>query len=315
MEAVNHIGAVDIGGTKIAVGVVDQKGQVLAKREMPTLAERGPGDAVKRIKTSLLESLKNSGGNLAGIGIGSTGPVYPMKGEIGKLDFLLGWEGFNIVHELSSAFNLPVALENDADAAALGEYHWGAGESAARFLYVTVSTGIGTGFVLDGKIYRGVNDAHPEMGHHIIDPSGPLCSCGGRGCWESLASGPAMVHWMDEPGFTSAREICQAAEQGHDRALQAIERTGRYLGFGLANLVTLFVPDVIALGGGVMQSRHLFWDQIHATIRAVCGYVPYEDVRIVPAKLGYQAGLVGAACVWLHRYSTLLGELIWTCSK
>lgn len=307
MEALNYIGAVDIGGTKIAVGVVDQKGQLLAKCEMPTQAEQGPDDAVKRIKISLLESLKISGGSLDGIGIGSTGPVYPLKGEIGKLDFLLGWEGFNIVHELSNAFELPVALENDADAAALGEFHWGAGKGAARFLYVTVSTGIGTGFVIDGKIYRGVNDSHPEMGHHIIDPSGPLCSCGGSGCWESLASGPAMVQWMDEPRFKSAHDICQAAEKRETRALQAVERTGRYLGIGLANLVTLFVPDVIALGGGVMQSRHLFWDQICTTIRTVCGYVPYEDVRIVPAQLGYQAGLIGAACVWLHRYQNLQG--------
>ena len=307
MEVIRHIGAVDIGGTKIVVGVVNRKGQLLAKVDMPTQAELGPLDAVRRIRAALLELLQGTGGTLAGIGIGSTGPVYPMKGEVGKLDFLVGWDGFNIVQELSKAFVLPIALENDADAAALAEYNWGAGKGASRFLYVTVSTGIGTGFVIDGKIYRGVNGSHPEMGHHIIDPSGPLCSCGGKGCWESLASGPAMVQWMNEPQFSSARDICQAAEQKHARALQAVERTGHYLGIGLANLVTLLVPDVIALGGGVMQSRHLFWDQIHATIRAVCGYVPYEEVRIVPALLGYRAGLIGAACVWLHRYSDLPG--------
>ena len=305
MEAVNHIGAVDIGGTKIAIGVVDREGQLLARRETPTQAELGPRNAVMRIDMALRDALNDTGGSLVGIGIGSTGPVYPMTGEIGKLDFLPGWDGFNIVRELSNAFGLPVAMENDADAAALGEVVWGAGKGASRFLYVTISTGIGTGLVIDGKVYRGVNGSHPEMGHHIIDPSGPLCSCGGCGCWESLASGPAMVQWINDPRFTSAQEICTAAEQGHERARQAVVRTGRYLGIGLANLVTLFVPDVIALGGGVMQSRHLFWEQIHSSIRTICGYVPHEDVRIVPAVLGYQAGLIGAACVWLHRFSKL----------
>jgi len=303
MGALDLIGAVDIGGTKIAVGLVNQSGQLLARQDMPTQADLGPQDAVLRIAKALREILKECRGSLVGIGIGSTGPVYPMTGEIGRLDFLAGWEGFNIVQELSNAFRLPAAMENDADAAALGEAVWGAGKGAVRFIYVTVSTGIGTGFVIDGRLYRGVDGSHPEMGHHIIDPAGPKCSCGGSGCWESLASGPAMVKGMNDPGFTSAEEICSAAEKGDARAREAVVREGKYLGIGLANLVTLFVPDVIALGGGVMKSRHLFWDQIEASIRKICGYVPYEKVRILPAELGYQAGLVGAACVWLHRYS------------
>ena len=303
MEAEDLIGAVDIGGTKIAIGLVDREGHLCARREMPTQAELGPQSGVLRIDNALRNALEECRGNLIGIGIGSTGPVYPMTGEIGKLDFLPGWDGFNIVRELSDLFDLSVAMENDADAAALGEVTWGAGKGASRFLYVTVSTGIGTGFVIDGDLYRGVNGSHPEMGHHIIDPSGPLCSCGGKGCWESLASGPAMVQWMDDIRFNSAQEICSAAEQGDKHAQQAVARTGYYLGTGLANLITLLVPDVIALGGGVMQSQHLFWEQIHTSIATICGYVPFREVQIVPALLGYQAGLVGAACVWLHRYS------------
>jgi glucokinase len=303
MEALNLIGAVDIGGTKIAVGLVDLVGRIISHQDMPTSAELGPQHAVMRISNALKRLLETHPGRLLGIGIGSTGPVYPMTGQIGKLDFLLGWEGFNIVQALSSAFDLPVALENDADAAALGEVLWGAGKGASRFLYVTVSTGIGTGFVIDGKLYRGVDGSHPEMGHHIIDPSGPLCSCGGNGCWESLARGPAMVEWMKDTAFTSAEAICAAAEKGHARAREAVHREGQYLGIGLANLVTMFVPDVIALGGGVMKSRHLFMEQIEASIQRICGYVPYEKVKILPAQLGYQAGLAGAACVWLHRYS------------
>ena len=303
MEAINLIGAVDIGGTKIAVGLVDSTGQIISHQDMPTSAELGPQNASIRIANILKGFLKGKNKNLVGIGIGSTGPVYPMTGEIGKLDFLLGWEGFNIVQALSSAFDIPVALENDADAAALGEVQWGAGKGASRFLYVTVSTGIGAGFVIDGKLYRGVDGSHPEMGHHIIDPSGPLCSCGGNGCWESLASGPAMVQWMDDPAFITAEAICAAAEKGHIRAREVVRREGQLLGIGMANLVNLFVPDVIALGGGVMKSRHLFTEQIEASIHRICGYVPHEKVKILPAQLGYRAGLIGAACVWLHRYS------------
>jgi glucokinase len=303
MDALDLIGAVDIGGTKIAVGLVDHNGSLLSRQDMPTQADLGPQYAVMLIAKALRSLLEDCRGSLVGIGIGSTGPVYPMTGEIGELDFLLGWEGFNIVQALSGTFQLPVAMENDADAAALGEAVWGAGRGATRFLYVTVSTGIGTGFVIDGSLYRGVDGSHPEMGHHIIDLAGPLCSCGGCGCWESLASGPAMVQWMNDPAFTRAEEICTAAEKGHARAREAVAREGQYLGIGLANLVTLFVPDVIALGGGVMKSRHLFWDAIETSIRRICGYVPYEKVRILPAELGYQAGLVGAACVWLHRFS------------
>jgi glucokinase len=188
-------------------------------------------------------------------------------------------------------------LENDADAAALGEWAWGAGMEAHRFLYVTVSTGIGAGLVVDGRIYRGVEGAHPEIGHHVIDPSGPLCFCGAHGCWEIMASGPALAV---RAGLPSALEVCRAAEAGDPAAIRAVEQEARYLGLGFANLVTLFTPDIIAVGGGVMHSRHLFWEKIGQTIRENCGLVPYEKTRLVPARLGAQVGLAGAAQVWIQ---------------
>jgi glucokinase len=150
--------------------------------------------------------------------------------------------------------------------------------------------------VFDGHLYRGVEGAHPEIGHHVIDPSGPQCFCGAHGCWESLASGLALAARAGKP---SALEVCQAAEQGDAAARRAVEQEALYLGLGIANLVTLFIPDVIALGGGVMQSRHLFWDKILHTIRENCGLVPFEKTRLVPARLGADAGLAGAAQVWI----------------
>jgi glucokinase len=295
------VGAVDIGGTKIAVGLVSLAGAVLASRVIPTAAEKGPLVAIENIARMLEEVAAETGIHPHGIGIGSTGPVDPYSGEVGVVEFLPGWEGFNLIGGLARRTGLPVELENDADAAALGEAAWGAGRGSQRFIYLTISTGIGGGIVIDGQLYRGVTGTHPEVGHQIIQTDGPLCGCGARGCWESLASGPAMARLYGEPGL-DARAICAAAENGNRRALEAIAQEGFYLGVGIANLITVLAPQVIALGGGVMRSRHLFWSQLLETVRKSCMYVPLEQVRIVPAELGSDAGLVGAAQVWLQSH-------------
>ncbi len=303
------IGAIDIGGTKIAVGMVSEAGRVLARAECLTAAERGPADSLARIVAMLHETAAQAGEIMRGIGVGCTGPVDPRAGTIGDVGLPPGWQGFGLVGELARTFAVPIAMENDADAVALGEAAWGAGRGARSLLYVTISTGIGGGLVLDGQLYRGVDGAHPEIGHHVVDPSGPACYCGARGCWESLASGPAMARWWRDnapqetlSGEADARSICAAAEQGEPHARAAVAHEGYYLGLGLANLVTLFTPEVIALGGGLMGHRHLFWDAIQSTIRTICTQVPAEKVRLVPAALGAETALAGAACVWLHRY-------------
>jgi glucokinase len=304
------IGAVDVGGSKIAAGVVDEGGHVLARRECPTDAARGYKDALGRICAMLREVVHEGRRPIDGIGIGSTGPVDPVTGVIGRLDFLPGWEGSPLVDDLAKEFRLAAAMENDADAAALGEAGWGAGRNKARLSYVTVGTGIGVGIIIDGRLYRGADGAHPEIGHHVIDANGPPCSCGARGCWESLATGPAMETWFtqsaprDYPhgnGLT-AKRICELARQGDPQALRAVEREAWYMGIGVANLVTLFVPDAIVLGGSVMRSADLFLDGIRDTVRQHCGYVPFEKTAIELASLGPEANLIGAARVWHHRY-------------
>jgi glucokinase len=284
------IGAVDIGGTKIAVGMLTPAGEILARTEGPAYPERGFRAGLERISSMLRVTASQAGGQLDGIGVGCTGPVDPLTGRLGRIEFLPDWEGNNLVTELQNAFGVSAFLENDADAAALGELAWGAGQAAKRFIYVTISTGIGAGAVFDGLLYRGVEAAHPEIGHHVIDPSGPLCFCGAHGCWESLASGPALAARGRLP---SALAVCQAAEQGEPAARLAV------LGLGFANLITLFIPDVIAVGGGVMHSRRLFWDKILQTIRENCGLVPFEKTRLLPASLGADVGLAGAAQVWI----------------
>jgi glucokinase len=175
---------------------------------------------------------------------------------------------------------------------------------------VTVGTGIGGGIVFDGRLYRGVGGSHPELGHQVIDPAGPLCSCGFQGCWESLAAGPAMAAWLDANApaeyprreHLTARRICELARQGDALACQAVEREAYYLGLGLANLINLFTPDVIVLSGSVMKNAPLFLDGIHKVISRGCRFVPFEKTEIALASLGEDSNLIGAARVWHDRF-------------
>lgn len=310
------IGAVDIGGTKIAVGMVDENGRVVAKRESPTDGDRGYTHGLARMASMLREAAKEARVEISGIGIGSTGWVYPSTGEFGDVDFLPTWKGCNPVNDLARKFGVHVALENDGDAAALGEAAWGAGKGKARLIYITVGTGIGGGMILDGRLYRGVDQSHPEVGHHVIDASGPPCSCGFRGCWEVLATGPAMVEWLKSkapagaayPEALTAKDIFQLAKGDDSLARQTVDREVYYLGLGLANLINLFVPDVIVMGGSVMKGAAPLLDDIRKVISQGCRFVPYEKTEIALASLGEDANLIGAARVWHHRFGKSAGQ-------
>jgi len=293
------IGAIDIGGTKIAVGIVDAGGRIVSRAECPTAPRRGFPDGLARMIAMLRETAAGAGADLHG-------------GVLGSVDLLPGWQGGAIVAGLSEAFHVPVAMENDADAAGLAEAMRGAGRGKRRFLYVTVGTGIGVAIILDGTLYRGVDGAHPEIGHQVIDASGPPCYCGARGCWEILASGPAILAWAqthiaaDHPGNgeLTMKRICELAEAGNPAARAAMDRQGYYLGLGLANLVTTFCPDTIALGGGVMESSRLFLDRARQVIRQCCTLVPCDKAEVALASLGADTALAGAAEVWRHRFGS-----------
>jgi len=310
------IGAVDIGGTKIAVGMVDDQGRVQARLECATDGGAGYARAFANIRGMLETAALRAGSHISGIGIGATGPVDPLTGEFGEVTFFPHWKGANLVKDLSGKFRVDAAIENDADAAALGEAGWGAGRNKKRLIYVTVGTGIGAGFIVDGHLYRGIDHAHPEIGHHIVDPSGPLCVCGFHGCWESLAAGPAMTEWMRQKvpanyshgSDLSAKRICELAAAGDEVARDAVERETYYLGLGLANLVTIFAPDAIVLGGSLMKSAHLFLDGVRNIIRQSCRLVPFDKIVLTLASLGEDANLIGAARVWHHRFASGGGQ-------
>jgi glucokinase len=300
-----NAGAIDIGGTKIAVGIVDAEGRILAQSETPTAPELGYHAALDRTTTALRKLLEQH--PIAGIGVGSAGPIDPVTGVYGEVGTLPGWQGSALAADLERLFQVPVAVENDADAAALGEAAWGAGRGRKiqSLIYATISTGIGAGIILDGRLYRGAGGAHPEIGHLILDASAavPPCYCGSTGCWESLASGPAMEAWFRQRSdkALAAAQICELARQGDPLCVEAIKREVHYLGLGLANLVTIFCPQIIVLGGGMMRSADLLLAPAIEVVKRTCTQVPWMNTSIVLSKSN---SLLGAAAVWFHRASS-----------
>jgi len=300
------IAGIDIGGTKIALGFVDDNGKVLARTDIPIEVASGPASASQRIAATLRQLIAAGGVDLQGIGIACTGPIDPITGLMGDVNTLPGWMGWNPVEEMAAVFGVRVALENDADGAALGEARWGAGLGKRSLISITVGTGIGGGIILDGQVYRGAANSHPEIGHHIVEPDGPLCTCGAHGCWESLAAGPAFEQWYAEQNpneeHRSGKQICALARQGHTQARQAVDRLANYLGLGIANVVSIFTPETIALCGSVMGSADLLLEPIRAVVRDRCRLVPVESCEIILSQLGVNAGLIGAAQVWHSRF-------------
>lgn len=296
----------DIGGTLVRLGAFDLAGQLLGQKEA-SIASIGPERGLRLIEDLIHDTVESVSGSLLGIGIGCTGPLDIKRGLVNNPYTLDGWSNVPIVEYLSQALHVRVVLENDADAAALGEYWQGAGLDAKRLYAVTVGTGVGTALIVDGEIYRGVDGSHPEGGHQLIDPSGPECYCGHRGCWESLISGTAISNTarsvmsqeelavLGGSEHISGRVIADAARAGSPTAVRIMQKAARDFSLGIINVITLFVPDVLVLSGGVMKSADLFLPTLEKTLETPNPMVPFEQVRILPAQLGYYAGIYGGA--------------------
>jgi glucokinase len=247
------------------------------------------------------------------LGIGSTGPLDRQRGCIQNPYTLPGWENVDIVTPLRRRFGIPVVLENDADAAALGEAWLGAGRGLQRMVMLTVGTGVGFALILNGDIYRGLDGEHPEGGHIIIDPSGPQCYCGAHGCLESLVAGPAIARFARESGRAKtstflqnipgslekieAISIFEGARQGNTFCRELVDQTANYLALGLVSIIMMTLPDCIILTGGVLRSYDLLEEKIRAALARYDVIVPAKRVQIQLSKLGQQAGLFGAARV------------------
>jgi glucokinase len=233
---------------------------------------------------------------LNGIGIGCAGPVNPTRGTIHNPYTLPGWDNADMVTPLREALRVPVRLENDADAAAVGEYYFGAGRVANPLVMVTLGTGIGGGTLVNGQIYRGVHGEHPELGHIRVLPDGPACYCGARGCWESLASGTAIAEGGKTFGFEDSHAVFAAVERD-SRAAEIVERAVNATVIATWSLVHALLPQQIILGGGI-GAEH--FERFAVPLRkqiSLGTQFPKERVEIVKAQLGNDAGVIGAACL------------------
>jgi glucokinase len=302
---------VDLGGTNVRVGAVTPEGELLGVQETLIEARLGPDIGVKKISDLVAEISTEVNQPVLGIGIGSTGPLDRERGSIQNPYTLPGWEDVDIITPLKERYGVPVALENDADAAALGESWAGAGQDVSRLAMITIGTGVGSGFVFNGKIYRGVAGYHPEGGHIIVDPAGPACYCGAFGCWESLVCGPAIARFARQAPMIELSWIYQAcagqldridavmvfeaARAGDRLACQLVEKTANYIALGLVSVIMLYLPDCIVLTGGVVRSYDLVESQIRETILRHDVVVPAAKVQIRLSELGQQAGIFGAA--------------------
>jgi glucokinase len=295
---------IDIGGTKMAVAAVDGSGAIRARATLPTEAERGFDLAVTRLGEAVAAVCAQAGwrpAELRGIGLGCAGPVDPARGLINNPYTLTGWNRCDILTPLRARFGLPVRLENDADAAAVGECFAGAGRGFDPVVMLTFGTGVGGAAIVRGEIYRGAGGEHPELGHLVVASNGPECYCGSRGCLESLASGSAIAAAGQPFGFTDARAVFAAARNGAANARAVLDRA---LAASAAAAWTIFhtlLPRRLILGGGIAGEHFdLLAAAMNARVARATQFTP-ADVEIVRAELGNDAGVVGAAALLLGR--------------
>jgi len=307
-----YLGAVDLGGSKILSVVAKGDGRRLGEDRRPTEAEAGLEVVLERIVGSLEGALAEAGlrqGDLAAVGICSPGPCDIDAGVLSSAPNLPGWRDVPICRYLEERLGVPARLENDANAAALGEHVYGAGRGCRHLIYMTVSTGIGGGLIIDGRLYRGATGVAGELGHMTIDPDGPLCGCGNRGCLEALASGTAiaargeelvaqggsalLARLAQEQGELTAETVSHAADQGDIACQGIIRRAGYYLGVGLASYVNIFNPEVIIIGGGLTKAGEVLLAPARAEMAARAMSEALKAVQLKPAELGDYAVVMG----------------------
>jgi glucokinase len=271
---------------------------------MATEPAQGFSRAVRRLIGTMEKMLDACGGRLielSGIGIGCAGPVEPKRGLINNPYTLTGWNRCDIVSPLRTHFGLPVCLENDADAAALGECFCGAGRGLDPVVMLTFGTGIGGAAIVGGRIYRGANGEHPELGHIPIANDGPPCYCGSHGCLESLSSGTAIAEAGRGLGLVDARQVFSAARQGQPAAQAIVHRAVNAAAIAAWTVFHTFLPQRLILGGGIMDEHFDLFARVMHERLAVATQFSYARVSISRATLGNDAGVIGAASMAFHR--------------
>jgi glucokinase len=304
--------AVDIGGTKFAVGLVDDRGELLVDRRVPT-PQGVDGEELYSFLGRLIDDVLG-GGDVSGVGIGCGGPMAWPAGEVSPLN-MPAWRGFALRKRLEERFpDVPVRLHNDAICTVIGEHWRGAGRGHDHLLGMVVSTGVGGGLILGGRTIDGATGNAGHVGHIVVVPGGQECGCGGRGCLEAEVRGPRIAEWAQRHGWrpgeradhlgrpterVSAVELAVDARAGDSLAIEAFARAGRLLGLGIASAVATLDVDLVVIGGGITQAGSLLFDPLRAAYaeHARIGFA--RQAAIVPAELGQAAGLIGAAALVL----------------
>ena len=311
-----YVIGVDLGGTKINGAISDLEGNIINKYTIPTGASEGEVVVINNIISVIDRVISDSEINVAeikGIGIGTPGPLNSKKGIIlssPNLPFV----NFDIITPLKEKFKLPVILDNDANIGAIGEYIFGIGKGTDNMVFITVSTGVGAGVILNGKIYRGSTSNAAEIGHITVSQERVKCNCGNYGCLEVMASGTAIARQAREaiesgrattlnnyPKVT-AYEVFKEAKNGDMVAAAILEKSLNYLGIGVANAITIFDPEMVVIGGGVSERGNIVFERVREVVKERCFKVLSDNCRIEKAALGADAGVKGALALAILEY-------------
>ncbi len=313
-----YVVGVDLGTLNTIAGVVDLEGKIVEIVEHPTNGEKNRGDIIERVKAAIHEVINISGINvqkIAGIGLAVPGLVDSKRGVM-LITPNFGWKDTPLGQILEEEFHTPTFIDNNANAMALGEAEFGIGRGVRNFICVNVGMGIGSGVIINREIYRGETECTGEIGHTTVDYNGPKCNCGNNGCLEVMAAGPAIARRAvkairkgretvitelvkDNLNQITAAIVAQAASQGDKLAREIMEKTGEYLGTGIANVINLFNPQMVVIGGGVSQAGDLIFNPLKKTMKKRAFPVPAKAVEIVTPSLGRDCTVIGAATLVL----------------
>ncbi len=317
------IAGIDIGGTKIAIALETLGGERVAARRLPTEVGKGAYAIVENVSQSITKMLEENRVELAAVGIGCPSPLDIEKGLVLSPSNLPGWDNFPLVKLFRERFAVPIALDNDANAAALGECVYGAGRGLKNIIYITVSTGIGGGIIINGDIFHGVAAGAGELGHTIVQPNGVRCNCGSIGCLETICSGVHIARRARErlvKGESSlinelsanisevtAKTVVEAVRRKDKLAVEIWDETCRYLSIGIANSISLLAPEAVIIGGGIAAATgELLFAPLRRLVPQFVSMVPADKINILPAELGSESGVCGALVMAKKAYSNAL---------
>lgn len=306
----DYVIGIDLGGTKIYTAVVDLEGNIISEKTVATNVVEGEEAVLGRIMGTVDTVLKDVNiEDVKAIGIGSPGPLDVKNGVIINSANFPSFKNFNIVKPIKEKYNLPTFLDNDANVATLGEFMFGAGKGTENMVFVTASTGIGGGAVLNGRLYRGNTANALEIGHMTVMVNGPRCGCGNAGCAEALGSGTAIMKRAREAVNSNAntslknysevtsKEVFEEAAKGDRISKEIINTSLSYLGIAVANIVNIFDPEKVVVGGGVTNGGKIVFDKIQEEVDNRCLKAISENCVIEKAVLGGKAGVLGAAAL------------------